>query len=81
MPQPNVQGEFNGLTLTAQNATVNTYIHNYMLQLPTLTQKVCGNKLTITATGHNGTLTFKTEIFLKDCKYDYYIHLILLNNF
>ena len=70
VPQPEVQAEFNGQKVVKViNATVNSYTHIFILELPLLTQRVCGKELTVTATGYNGTLTNKTKIFLKDCKY------------
>ena len=74
-----MQGRFNNQDLLAQNATVNVYTHNYALQLPQLTQKVCGKEFTITSTGYNGTLTHRTKIFVKNCKYDYYVHSICMD--
>ena len=69
IPQPVLQGEFNGQKLKVLNSTVNKYTYNYTLQLPELTQTVCGEDLTITATGNNGTLNKTTKIFVENCKY------------
>ena len=76
VPQPVVQGEFNGETLIVVNTSVNSYTHNYTLQLPQLTQRACGKELTVKTTGHNGSLIKKTRIFLNNCKYFYCINWI-----
>ena len=81
VPQPKVEAEFNGKKVEVRNAIVNSYTHNYTLQLPKLTQTACGTVLEVTAAGYNGTLTNKTKISLNNCKYDYYyVHLILVLN-
>ena len=67
-----MRGTFAGQKLTVNNVTVNSYTHAFKLQLPRLTQQVCGEELQVTATGYNGTLTDKTKIFVENCKYDYY---------
>ena len=77
VPQPKVQAEFNGQKVIVIKATVNSYTHIFTLALPLLTQRVCGKELTVTAMGYNGTLTTKTTIFLKDCKYYHYSYLLL----
>ena len=46
-----------------------------MVELPRLTQAKCGKELTVTATGHNNTLTDEIKIFVKNCKYDSYVYL------
>ena len=76
-PQPKVQAEFNGQVINVRNETLNTYTHNFTLELPRLTQAACGKELKMTITGNNRTLTNKTKIFPKDCKYAYYFHLFL----
>ena len=75
---PVVQGEFIGQKLNVQNTKINSYTHNYTLELPRLTKKTCGKELTVKTTGCNGLLTEKTKSFVKKCKYDYFVHLILL---
>ena len=74
VPPPIVVGEFLGLNLTVRSTEVNSYTHNYTLELPPLTQRVCGKELTltatVTATRYNGNLTRKMKIFVKNCKYD-----------
>ena len=75
VPQPEVHADFIDQTLKVVNTTINSYTHNYMVQLPRLTQAKCGKELTVTATGQNRTLTDKTKIFVKNCKYDSYVHL------
>lgn len=72
VPAPERQGEFIGQKLNVLNTKVNSYTHNYTLELPRLTQKTCGKELTVKATGCNGLLTEKTKIFVKKCKYEYY---------
>ena len=74
VPQPKVQGLFNGHSVQVLKETVNSYTHNFTLQLPLLTQTDCGKELTITATENNRTLNYTTQIFVKNCKYDYYVH-------
>lgn len=78
VPQPVVQAHFIGQKLDIVNVTINSYTHNFTLQLPQLTQTTCGRELTVKATGFNGTLTDETKIFLRNCKYDYYVHLIII---
>ena len=73
VPQPIVKATFIGQERNVLNRTINNYKHNYTLELPRLTKAVCGKNLTVTATGHNGTLTKNVQIFVKNCKYDYYI--------
>ena len=76
VPQPQVQGEFIKENLNVLNTTVINYLHNYILQLPQLTQTVCGKELTVTATvkgnEYDGTLSKTTKIFVENCKYFYY---------
>lgn len=78
VPQPKVQGTFNRQNLSVLGTTVNSYTHTFTLQLPQLTQTECGKELTIIATENNHTLTYQTKIFVENCKYDYYIHYILV---
>lgn len=73
-----MQAHFIGQKLDIVNVTINSYTHNFTLQLPQLTQTTCGRELTVKATGFNGTLTDETKIFLRNCKYDYYVHLIII---
>ena len=77
VPQPLVEAELGGQKLDVIDTTSNNYTHNFTLVLPLLTQKICGRELQIKASGYNGTLTDKTKIFLRNCKYDYYVHIIL----
>ena len=81
VPQPKVNAEFIGEKLNVVNTTVNSYTHDYTLELPRLDQTVCGKELTATATGHNGTITDKIKIFLKNCKCGYYVYTLVLNHF
>ena len=76
MPQPVVQGELIGQIISVQNATVNSYTNVYTLQLPLLTQAICGKVLTVTVTGYSGTISKTTNIFVESCKYFYFLHLI-----
>ena len=78
VPQPVLQGKFIGQKLIVKYTTVNRYTHNFTLQLPLLTQRACGKELQVTATGHNGTLTDRTKIFVKNCKYDCHVYSILV---
>ena len=74
VPPPVVDAKFLGLDLKVQSTTVNSYTHNYTLELPQLTQTACGKELTVTATvtatGYNRNLTAKMKIFVRNCKYD-----------
>ena len=78
VPQPVVEAEFTGKTVHVQSARVNTYTHNYTLLLPKLTQKTCGGELIVTATENNKTLTRKVQIFIRNCKYNYYVNFIFI---
>ena len=78
VPQPDVQGDFNDNKFTASGARVNSFTHNFTLQLPRLTQTVCGKELMVTATGYNASITDKTKIFVRNCKYDYCVYLIFV---
>ena len=77
VPPPVVEAEFLGVKLTVVNKTIDSYTHNYTLELPQLTKTACGEELTVTATvtatGYNRNLTEKMKIFLKNCKYHYYM--------
>ena len=75
VPQPQVRAKFIDEELNVMNRTINNYKHNYTLGLPRLTQMVFGKELTVVATGHNGTLTKNVQIFVRNCKYDYYVQL------
>ena len=79
-PQPTVEGEFTGQKLNILNVTIDSYTHNYTLQLPRLTQISCGKELTVRAIGNNGVIADETKVFLKNCKYVYYVHVILALN-
>ena len=46
------------------------------MELPQLTQTVCGKGLIVAATGYNGTLAREIKIYVNKCKYDYYVDLI-----
>ena len=83
VPQPDVQGDFNAKKLTVLKDKVNSYTHNFTLLLPRLTQTVCGKELILTATGYNNiSITDKTKINVRNCKYDYCLYLIfVLSNF
>ena len=71
VPQPKVKGEFIGKKINVIDATVNSYTHSFILQLPLLTQTTCGRKLQVTTIGYSGTSTYKTKIFVKNCKCNY----------
>ena len=71
VPQPIVQAEFIGQKLSVLSTTVNSYIHNYTLELPQLNPTTCGKELTVTVFGYNGTLTDKTKIYVSNCKYEF----------
>ena len=71
VPPPVVAAEFLGLKLAVVSTAVNNYTHKYTLELPQLTKTVCGQELTVTATGYNRNLSDKMKIFVKNCKYDY----------
>ena len=75
-----MQAKFFNPPVNVISTAVSSYTHNYTLELPLLTQAACGKELELTATGRNRTVTNKTTIFVKNCKYDYYVHLILLLN-
>ena len=77
VPQPEVKDEFMGKTINVIDATVNSYTHRFILQLPLLTQTACGRELQVTTIGYSGTSNYKTKIFVKNCKCNYYIYLIL----
>ena len=77
VPQPKVKGEFMGQKINVIDATVNSYTHSFILQLPLLTQTACGKELHVTTIGYNRTSTYKTKIFVKNCKCYYYIFLII----
>ena len=76
-PQPTVEGEFVGQKLNIVYMTIDSYTHNYTLQLPRLTQISCGKELIVRAIGNNGTIADETKVFVKNCKYEYYVHVIL----
>ena len=76
-PQPTVEGEFVGQKLNILYMTIDSYTHNYTLQLPRLNQISCGKELTLTAIGNNGVIDDETKVFVKNCKYEYYVHVIL----
>ena len=79
VPQPDVQGDFNAKKLTVLKAKLNSYTHNFTLQLPRLTQTVCGKELILTATGYNNiSITDKTKIKVRNRKYDYCLYLIFV---
>lgn len=80
IPQPTVEGEFFGQKLNVFNMTIDSYTHNYTLQLPRLTQISCGKELTVRAIGYYAVIADKTKVFVKNCKYEYYIHVILALN-
>ena len=71
VPQPIVEGEFIYQKLNVLNKSINTYTHNFTLELPQMTQKACGKELTVIATGYNGTLIEKIKVFVENCKYLY----------
>ena len=75
VPQPRLEGEFNGQDITPTHATLNNYTHNFTLQLPRLTQAECGKVLKIKAVGHNGTLNATARIFVENCEYFCYYRL------
>ena len=79
VPVPIVQAEFIGQKLNVLSRTVNSYLHNYTLELPQLNPTVCGKELTITVTGYNGTLTDKIKIYMSNCKYDYCVDCYCFN--
>ena len=77
VPPPVVEAEFLGLKLTVVSKRVNSYTHNYTLELRQLTKTACGKELTVTATGYNRNLNEKMKILLKNCKYHYMFVLFL----
>ena len=60
--------------------TIDSYTHNYTLQLQRLNQMSCGKELTLRAIGNNGVIDDETKVFVKNCKYEYYVHVILALN-
>lgn len=79
-PQPTLEGEFIGQKLNIFNMTIDSYTHNYTLQLPKLTQISCGKELKVRAIGNDGVIADETKVFVKNCKYEYCIHVILALN-
>ena len=77
MPEPVLKSEFLGLKVNVLNTAVNNYTFTYTLELPRVRQIACGKDLTIIAAGYSGTLTKKTEIFVKNCKSGYWYYLLL----
>ena len=65
VPQPIVEGEIIYKKLNVLNKSVNTYTHNFTMELPQMTQKACGKELTVIATGYNGTLIEKVKSFCR----------------
>ena len=80
IPQPTVEGVFIGQNLNTLNKTIDSYTHNYTLQLPRLTQISCGKELAVRAIGNSSVIAVETKVFLKNCKYEYYVHVILALN-
>lgn len=54
-------------------SAINVYKYKYMIQLPELTQRLCGRILqlnaTVTYNGTNNTITRNPTLFLESCKY------------
>lgn len=75
-PQPKLEAEFIGQKLYILNITIDSYTRNYTMQLPRLTQIECGKELTVRAIGNDGVITDETKIFVKNCKYEYYLNVI-----
>ena len=73
VPRPIVQAEFIGQKLNVLSTTVNSYIHNYTLEVPQLNPTACGKELIVTITGYNDALTDKIKIYVSNCKYELFV--------
>ena len=47
---------------------IDSYMYEYSIQLPKLTQKTCGRQLVLKASGYNKSER-TTTVFVTDCKY------------
>ena len=72
VPVPKVEWKFSGRKVSVLNEKINSYTHNFTLELPQLRKIDSGKELTVTASGHNGILNKTTKICTGNCKFDYY---------
>ena len=68
-----MQAEFIGQKLNVLSTTINSYIHNYTLELPQLNPTACGKELILTVTGYNDALTGKFKVYESKCKYKLFV--------
>ena len=69
VPAPVVQWRLHdGANYLAEMSRLNNYTYEYSMQLAKLTQKTCGRKLILKATGYTVTER-KSKVFLSSCEY------------
>ena len=71
IPAPTVSWKFNhGALMVAPRTQVNKFTFSYTIQLPLLTQKMCGEELFIEATSeyHKTRVRRICSVFLSSCK-------------
>ena len=69
VPAPDLEWRVHGDTfMPARRTAVNSYTYEYLIELPELTQKICGRELVLNASGYKPILKNRT-VFLTNCKY------------
>ena len=53
--------------MPANRTKINSYTYKYLIELPQLTQRVCGRELVVNASGNK--IKEKRLVFLTNCKY------------
>ena len=69
VPAPDLEWRVHGdAFMRARRRAVNSYTYEYLIELPMLTQKICGRELVFNASGNKPILENRT-VFLTNCKY------------
>ena len=68
VPAPDLEWRLSdGAVMPANRTAINSYTYQYLIELPQLTQRVCGRELVVNASGNK--IEEKRPVFLTNCKY------------
>ena len=83
VPEPTVRWSFNSsLFQIASSQKINNYTFTYLMELPVLTQDICGMELTFKGEGFSDKeVERKLHIFLSNCKFIDLLLILLVHCF
>lgn len=83
VPEPTVRWSFNSsLFQIASSEKINNYMFTYLMELPVLTQDICGTELTFKGEGFSDKeVERKLHTFLSNCKFNDLLLILLVHCF